>query len=153
MESSLSVHSISSSELKRRLEHGLDIPTWFSFPDVVDELRRAHPPRSKQGFTIFLTGLSGAGNAYLVGEEAAGPCSTRFARHDVCRISNSGIASWSGAIRKAETPRAVDRDLGTDPRPRRHSGGRGRLGAGERSAGAGHDGKELALRQDRFRPI
>ncbi len=63
VESSLSVRSISSSELKRRLEHGLDIPTWFSFPDVVDELRRAHPPRSKQGFTIFLTGLSGAGKS------------------------------------------------------------------------------------------
>jgi len=63
VESGMSVRSISSLELKRRLEHGLDIPTWFSFPDVVEELRRAHPPRSRQGFTVFLTGLSGAGKS------------------------------------------------------------------------------------------
>ena len=59
----MNVRSISSMELKRRLEHGLDIPDWFSFPEVVEELRRAHPPRSKQGFTVFLTGLSGAGKS------------------------------------------------------------------------------------------
>ena len=41
----------------------MDIPEWFSYPEVVAELRRAYPPRSKQGFTIFLTGLSGAGKS------------------------------------------------------------------------------------------
>jgi sulfate adenylyltransferase len=59
----VNVKSISSSELRRRLEKGLDIPEWFSYPEVVAELRRAYPPRSKQGFTIFLTGLSGAGKS------------------------------------------------------------------------------------------
>lgn len=59
----MSVRSISSQELRRRLEHGVEIPAWFSFPDVVEELRRAHPPRSKQGFTVFFTGLSGAGKS------------------------------------------------------------------------------------------
>ncbi len=63
VEPGMNVRTISSVELKRRLEHGLDIPSWFSFPDVVEELRRAHPPRSKQGFTVFLTGLSGAGKS------------------------------------------------------------------------------------------
>ena len=59
----VNVKRISSSELRRRLENGLDIPEWFSYPEVVSELRRAYPPRSKQGFTIFLTGLSGAGKS------------------------------------------------------------------------------------------
>lgn len=61
--SDMKVRTISSQELKHRLEHGLDIPTWFSFPEVVEELRRAHPPRNRQGFTVFLTGLSGAGKS------------------------------------------------------------------------------------------
>ncbi len=56
---------ISSSELKRRLEHGLDIPEWFSYPEVVAELRWAYPPRFKQGFTIFITGLPSAGKSTL----------------------------------------------------------------------------------------
>ncbi|MFW6324820.1 MAG: bifunctional sulfate adenylyltransferase/adenylylsulfate kinase, partial [Desulfovibrionales bacterium] len=59
------VKEISSAEIKRRLEFGLDIPEWFSFPEVVEELRKSHPPRHKQGFTLFVTGLSGAGKSTL----------------------------------------------------------------------------------------
>ena len=54
------VLNISGTELRRRLQEGLDIPEWFSFPDVVAELRKTHPPRHKQGFTVFFTGLSGS---------------------------------------------------------------------------------------------
>jgi len=61
----MNVKQISSSELRRRLENGLDIPAWFSYPGVVAELRRAYPPRSEQGFTVFVTGLSGAGKSTL----------------------------------------------------------------------------------------
>jgi sulfate adenylyltransferase len=56
------VLNISGTELRRRLQEGLDIPEWFSFPDVVAELRRTHPPRHKQGYTVFFTGLSGDGD-------------------------------------------------------------------------------------------
>jgi sulfate adenylyltransferase len=61
----MNVKHISSSELRRRLENGLEIPDWFSYPEVVAELRRAYPPRSEQGFTIFMTGLSGSGKSTL----------------------------------------------------------------------------------------
>jgi sulfate adenylyltransferase len=54
---------ISGTELRRRLQEGAEIPEWFSFPDVVAELRRTHPPRHKQGFTVFFTGLSGSGKS------------------------------------------------------------------------------------------
>lgn len=56
---------ISGTELRRRLRDGLDIPDWFSFPGVVKELRRTHPPRHKQGFTVFFTGLSGSGKSTI----------------------------------------------------------------------------------------
>jgi len=63
--SDMVVKTISSGELQRRLEKGLDIPAWYSYPEVVTELRYAFPPRDKQGFTIFITGLSGAGKSTL----------------------------------------------------------------------------------------
>ncbi|MFM7445144.1 MAG: adenylyl-sulfate kinase, partial [Tabrizicola sp.] len=50
---------------RRRLREGLEIPDWFSFPEVVQELRRTSPPRSKQGFTVFFTGLSGSGKSTI----------------------------------------------------------------------------------------
>ncbi len=56
---------IPDAEFRRRLEFGLDIPAWYSPPAVVEELRRANPPRSARGFTVFLTGLSGAGKSTL----------------------------------------------------------------------------------------
>jgi sulfate adenylyltransferase len=56
-----SVKTITSQDLKRRLEWGLEIPEWYSYENVIKELRRAFPPRSHQGFTVFLTGLSGSG--------------------------------------------------------------------------------------------
>jgi len=57
------VKDLPGVELYRRLREGLDIPDWFSFPEVVAELRRTYPPRSQQGFTLFFTGLSGAGKS------------------------------------------------------------------------------------------
>ncbi len=57
--------NISGTELRRRLAEGLEIPDWFSFPEVVEELRRTHPPRHEQGFTVFFTGLSGSGKSTI----------------------------------------------------------------------------------------
>ncbi|MBT8247286.1 MAG: bifunctional sulfate adenylyltransferase/adenylylsulfate kinase, partial [Acidimicrobiia bacterium] len=57
--------SISGTELRDRLADGRDIPEWFSFPDVVSELRKTHRPRHKQGFTVFFTGLSGSGKSTI----------------------------------------------------------------------------------------
>ena len=59
------VLDISGTELRRRLREGLEIPEWFSFPDVVTQLRRTSPARDKQGFTVFFTGLSGSGKSTI----------------------------------------------------------------------------------------
>ncbi len=56
---------LSGTELRARLAAGKEIPSWFTFPDVVEELRRSHPPRHRQGFTVFFTGLSGSGKSTI----------------------------------------------------------------------------------------
>jgi sulfate adenylyltransferase len=65
VEKGMTVLNISGTELRRRLSEGLDIPEWFSFPEVVTELRRTKPPRAQQGFTVFFTGLSGSGKSTI----------------------------------------------------------------------------------------
>ena len=59
------VLDISGTELRRRLREGIDIPAWFSFPEVVLQLRKTSPARDKQGFTVFFTGLSGSGKSTI----------------------------------------------------------------------------------------
>ncbi|PYG31194.1 bifunctional sulfate adenylyltransferase/adenylylsulfate kinase [Pelagimonas varians] len=61
----ITILNISGTELRRRLAEGLEIPEWFSFPEVVKELRKTKPPRSKQGFTVFFTGFSGSGKSTI----------------------------------------------------------------------------------------
>jgi len=61
----VTILNISGTELRRRLQEGLEIPEWFSFPEVVTELRRTRPPRNKQGFTVFFTGFSGSGKSTI----------------------------------------------------------------------------------------
>ena len=57
--------NLSGTELRDRLATGKEIPSWFTFPDVVAELRRSHPPRDGQGVTVFFTGLSGSGKSTI----------------------------------------------------------------------------------------
>lgn len=59
------VLDLSGTEQRRLLQTGQDIPSWFTFPAVVDVLRETHPPRSKQGLTVFFTGLSGSGKSTI----------------------------------------------------------------------------------------
>jgi sulfate adenylyltransferase len=59
------VLNISGTELRRRLNEGGEIPGWFTYPEVVHELRRSYPPRHLQGLTVFFTGLSGSGKSTI----------------------------------------------------------------------------------------
>jgi sulfate adenylyltransferase len=59
------VLNISGTELRQRLNEGREIPGWFTYPEVVHELRRSYPPRHQQGVTIFFTGLSGSGKSTI----------------------------------------------------------------------------------------
>ena len=59
------VLNISGTELRQRLNEGREIPAWFTYPEVVAELRKSFPPRHKQGVTIFFSGLSGSGKSTI----------------------------------------------------------------------------------------
>ena len=56
---------ISGTDLRDRLRNDEEIPEWFSYPEVVAELRRFRPALDKRGFTVFFTGLSGSGKSTL----------------------------------------------------------------------------------------
>lgn len=63
--SSEKVKMLSGTELRERLAYGREIPAWFSFPEIVKELRQMYPHRNKQGFTVFFTGLPSSGKSTL----------------------------------------------------------------------------------------
>lgn len=57
--------TVSGTELRAALRENKEVPSWFSFPEVMKELRYAYPPKNQQGFTLFFTGLSGAGKSTI----------------------------------------------------------------------------------------
>ena len=56
---------VSGTELKKRLDLDQEIPDWFSYSDVLEELKKSRPPLKQRGFTVFFTGLSGSGKSTL----------------------------------------------------------------------------------------
>jgi len=56
---------LTSAEVRQRLDDGEEIPAWYTFESVASELQRRHPSRAEQGFTVFLTGLSGSGKSTI----------------------------------------------------------------------------------------
>jgi sulfate adenylyltransferase len=94
------VLELSGTEVRNRLMSGAEIPSWFSFPAVVEELRATHPPRSAQGFTVFFTGLSGSGkstiaNALLVKLLEAGGRAVTMLDGDLVRKNLSSELGFS----------------------------------------------------------
>ena len=57
--------SFTNDDIRERVRKGKHIPEWASFPEVIKELRRSYPSPATQGFTVFLTGLSGAGKSTI----------------------------------------------------------------------------------------
>ena len=92
--------NISGTDLRRRLDKGMDIPDWFTYSNVVEELRQSHPPKNKKGFTIFFTGLSGSGkstiaNALLVKLLEHGRRRVTLLDGDIVRINLSSELGFS----------------------------------------------------------
>jgi len=92
--------TISGTDLRERLLDGREIPEWFTYPEVAEELRRTHPARSKQGFTVFFTGLSGSGkstvaNAVMVKLLAMGGRPVTLLDGDIVRTNLSSELGFS----------------------------------------------------------
>ena len=58
-------HPISMKKIRRLLAEKKPIPEWFSFPEVLAEIKKMAMPANKTGFCIFFTGLPGAGKSTL----------------------------------------------------------------------------------------
>jgi sulfate adenylyltransferase len=58
------VLSISGTQVRDEyLAKGRLLPAWFTRPEVAEVLREAYPPRHRQGFCVWFTGLSGSGKS------------------------------------------------------------------------------------------
>ena len=57
--------SLSGTDIRERIRSGRRIPQWATFKQVVEKLQKAYPPPRRQGFTVFFTGLSGAGKSTI----------------------------------------------------------------------------------------
>ena len=57
--------TISGTQLRNLLDAGDEIPDWFTYPEVVRELKRSRPPLNMRGLTVFFTGLSGSGKSTI----------------------------------------------------------------------------------------
>ncbi len=64
-QSSCSSESFSNNRVLSSLLRQEEIPDWVTFPEVLTVLRKSYPSRSKQGLTLFFTGLSGSGKSTL----------------------------------------------------------------------------------------
>jgi len=96
----MKIRTLTGTEFRRRMREGLEIPEWFSFPEVIEELRKTYPARDKQGFTVFFTGLSGAGkstiaNALLVKMVENGSRKVTLLDGDIVRKHLSSELSFS----------------------------------------------------------
>jgi sulfate adenylyltransferase len=102
--------SISGTEQRRHLREGRLLPAWFTPPAVAAELRRTHPPRDRQGFVVFLTGLPAASkstiaNVLLVGLLARGGRRVTLLDGDLVRKHLSAGLGYSRADRDANVRR------------------------------------------------
>jgi sulfate adenylyltransferase len=60
------VLSLSGTQVRRDfLANGRPLPEWFTRPEVAEILAHAYPPRERQGFCIWFTGLSAAGKSSI----------------------------------------------------------------------------------------
>jgi sulfate adenylyltransferase len=56
--------SISGTQVRDEyLGKGKPLPEWFTRPEVASILAETYPPRNRQGFCVWFTGLSGAGKS------------------------------------------------------------------------------------------
>ena len=60
------VLALSGTQVRRDfLANGRPLPDWFTRPEVADILAHAYPPRERQGFCVWFTGLSAAGKSSI----------------------------------------------------------------------------------------
>lgn len=54
---------LTGRELRRMLDAGTPLPSWFTTAEIAEQQARLHPALTDRGFTVLFTGLSGAGKS------------------------------------------------------------------------------------------
>lgn len=81
---------ISGTEFRRMLENREEIPDWYSFKPVIDELQKFYKKRSQQGFCVYFTGLPCSGKSTLAAAvEAALQEREEERRHVSCCVGGN----------------------------------------------------------------
>ncbi len=96
----MKIQTITGTEFRRRLSEGLEIPDWYSYPEIIEELSKVYPPRHKMGFTVFFTGLPSSGkstiaNALLVKLKENGTRPVTLLDGDIVRKNLSSELGFS----------------------------------------------------------
>ena len=55
----------SNKKILKAIANDETVPSWVTYPEVLNEMQKVYPPRHQQGFTLFFTGLSGSGKSTL----------------------------------------------------------------------------------------
>ena len=61
----MTVLNISGTQQRDMLVRNSDIPEWFSYPEIVEELRKEYVRQTETGFCLYFIGLSGAGKSTI----------------------------------------------------------------------------------------
>ncbi len=59
------IMNLSGTELRDLLQTGAYIPEWFSYPSVINELRKSYPAMAERGFCVYISGDGANANSSL----------------------------------------------------------------------------------------
>lgn len=82
------IKKISGTEFRKMITTNRKIPNWFSFPEVLTEIRRGVKREVKNGLTIFFTGLPSSGKSTI----------SRMLYFKLLEIANKKITLLDGDI-------------------------------------------------------
>lgn len=64
LKEAVTANRISGTQVRQSFREGnVNLPSWFTRPEIAALIAEKHPPRHKQGFCVWFTGLSAAGKS------------------------------------------------------------------------------------------
>ncbi|CDJ47407.1 sulfate adenylyltransferas-adenylylsulfate kinase, putative [Eimeria brunetti] len=79
----IQVNAISGTEFRKKLTQRMPIPSWFSFPRVLDELQLFYKQNHERGLCVYFTGLPCSGKSTLANALEAAILENRSERRKI----------------------------------------------------------------------
>lgn len=90
------IMNISGTKQREMLSKGESLPSWFTFPEIADELTKAYKEQSS-GFCLYFVGLSGSGKSTLA----------NYVINKINEISNKKITYLDGDVVRQELSKGL----------------------------------------------